>query len=119
MRDWQEAVAILQQACRDAFGVPVVYFPSLRNHPERAGCPIEVIGILDEQRENVSLMGSGDNGLEAIVPRTTLELRPADLGFDPLVGDEVTVAGVSYRVREVNPDGSGSAILTLDRLSTC
>lgn len=114
--DWDRAVAGLQQACRDAFGVAVAYRPSLRNRPELGGREVPVTGILDDRRETLTLMGAGESGIDAVIPRTTLELRPADLGFDPLAGDEATVGGVSYRVREAIPDGAGSTLLILDRL---
>ncbi|MBF0128258.1 MAG: hypothetical protein HQM02_13735, partial [Magnetococcales bacterium] len=112
--DWQRAVGDLQQACRDAFGIPVTYYPSLRNRPELAGRGVAVVGVLDDRRETLTIMGS--NGVETVVPNTTLDLRLADLGFAPLEGDEVVVNAASYRVRDVLADGQGAALLTLDRL---
>ena len=111
---WQQAVADLQKSCRDLFGVPVTYFPSIRNRPEMAGRGVEVVGIFDNRRETITIMGT--NSLGAVVPNITMDLRVEDLGFDPMEGDEITMGTVSYRVRDVLPDDCGTAILTLDRL---
>ena len=42
-----------------------------------------------------------------------VEIQLSELGIEPMAGDEVTVGGVSYRVQEVQPTGSGLAILVL------
>jgi hypothetical protein len=43
-------------------------------------------------------------------------VRLADLAIEPVVGDQVTVAGVVYRIREVQSDGQGAAVLHLQEV---
>ena len=109
-------VNLVNRPCFATFGVPVSYTPSLRNRPEMEEQPIVVTGIFDDRRVNLTLMGAGLNGMEVVVPQTTLELRLSDLGFDPMPGDEVTVNGLSYQVMDSLPNGTGLTVLTLTRI---
>lgn len=117
VNDWQRAVGDLQTACRDTFGVPVTYIPSVEKRPLLGGVAQELFGIFDEAREMVSLMGGGSGGMEAVVPRPVVELREADITITPLEGDTVVVNEITYRILEVQPDGQGAVVLVLNRVS--
>ena len=116
MTDWTEAIANLQEACRDTFGVPVSYIPSVEKRPELGGMAIEITGIFDNARETVNLMaGGGRGGMETVIPRPVVELRLADLGIDPMEGDEVVINSLTYTITDVQPDGHGTAVLFLSQ----
>ena len=115
MNDWNLALAGLQEACRDTFGVPVSYIPSVANRPERQGQAVTLTAIFDENREMVNIMSGGSGGMDAVIPRPVLSLRRVDLGFDPLEGDEVILSNILYRVIDVQPDGAGMFDLILNR----
>lgn len=115
MTEWQQSVDALQTACLQAFGVPVVYTPSLDNRMELGGTPVNLTGIYNENLENVSLMGRDSVGIDAVVPRSTVEIKVSDLGFDPMAGDEVTLVGLTFRILEVETDVNGMSVLFLDR----
>ncbi|MBF0625841.1 MAG: hypothetical protein HQL82_13660 [Magnetococcales bacterium] len=116
MNDWQKAVDDLHSACRDTFGVPISYIPSLKNRPLLGGVAHDLTGIFDEARETVSLMGGGSGGMETVVPRPVVELRQADISITPMEGDTVVVGEISYRILEVQPDGLGAVVLVLNRV---
>lgn len=80
---------------------------------ELGGVPIELLGIFDEKREIVSLMGDG--GIDSIIPRSVLEVRLSDLGIEPMARDDVSIDGVPYRILEVQSTNGGVAILILNR----
>ena len=113
MTDWADALSDLQETCRDTFGVPVRYIPSVEKRPGLGGAAIEITGIFDDSRETVNLMGGG--GMEAVIPRPVVEIRIADLGIDPMEGDEVTVNEITYRILDVQADSHGAAVLVLNR----
>ncbi len=110
---WADAVADLQDACLDQFGVPVRYLPSIEKRPGLNGVAIEISGVFDDNRQTVNLMGGG--GMEAVVPRPVVEVRLVDLGIDPMEGDEVMVNEITYRILDVEMDGYGTAVLVLQR----
>ena len=113
MNDWNKAVADLQDACLDVFGIAICYIPSIDARFELGGKPIDLVGIFDDARETVSLMGS--SGMEAVVPRPVVEIQLADLGIEPMDGDEVVVNDIPYLILEVKPEGHGVVILVLSR----
>ena len=113
MSRWDTLSGLVNRSCLATFGTPVSYRPALRNQPDLSEQPFPITGIFTEKNLNVTLMGG--NGLDAIVPQPTLELRLSDLGFLPMAGDEVTVDGHLYQVVEVQPDGRGMALLRLAR----
>ncbi len=116
MNEWQNAVADLQEVCWDTFGVPVRYIPSVEKRPGLGGAAIEITGIFDDSRETVNVMaGGGGSGMEAVIPRPVVEIRIADLGVDPMEGDEVIVDGSTYRIIDIHLDGHGAAVLFLNR----
>ncbi|MEO5364474.1 MAG: hypothetical protein H7838_12740 [Magnetococcus sp. DMHC-8] len=117
MSGWDNLLKLANQSCLATFGIQATYRPALRNHPELAEHPIMVTGIFEERNADLTVMGAGENGLDVIVPQTTLELRLSDLGFLPMAGDEVIVGGLLYRIVEVRPDGRGMVVSSLTRLS--
>ena len=115
MTRWDNLIKLANQSCLATFGTPVAYRPALRNQPDLAEQSFPITGIFTEKNLNITLMGAGANGLDVIVPQPTLEVRLSDLGFLPMVGDEVTVDGPLYQVVEVQSDGRGMALLRLAR----
>ena len=115
MTGWSDALSDLHVACQDTFGIPVSYIPSVEKRPGLGGAAIEITGIFDDNRATINLMGGGGNSMEAVIPRPIVELRLADIGIDPMEGDEVQVEGVSYRILDVQPDGHGAVVLVLNR----
>jgi hypothetical protein len=114
---WADAVTGLQEVCRDTFGVPVSYIPSVNNRPELQGQAINITAIFDENREMVNVMaGAGAGGMESLIPRPVVELRLSDLGIDAMEGDEIIISNITYRVVDVHPDGLGAAVLVLNRV---
>ncbi len=115
MSRWANLVGLANQACLSLYGVPVTYTPAMETRLELAGIPVALTGIFDDRLEEVVILGDGGSGVPAVVPRQTLEIRIADLGFDPLAGDEVVIDGVAYRIQEVRTNGVGMASLHLVR----
>ncbi|MBF0214560.1 MAG: hypothetical protein HQM00_13530 [Magnetococcales bacterium] len=113
MSRWADLVGLVNRACVATFGIPVVYTPSLENRMELGGVPITLTGIFDEKREIVSLMGDG--GMDAVIPRSVLEVGLAELGIEPMAGDDVAIGGLSYRILEVQSTTGGVAVLILNR----
>ncbi len=112
MTDWTDALADLQGACRDTFGVPMIYIPSVEKRPEYQGNPIEFSAIFDDSREAVGINAAG---VEVVGRRTVLEVVLADLGIDPKEGDSLEINDIAYQVIDVEPDGHGAAVLVLSR----
>ncbi|MBF0115473.1 MAG: hypothetical protein HQM04_10595 [Magnetococcales bacterium] len=115
--DWNALIQQVNDVCLEVFGERVGYRPSMRNRPEMGEQLIEVTGVFDERSVHLTLMGGSANGIDAMAPQITLELRPSDLGFFPKEGDEVTVHGTVYQVVDVRLDGRQMAILSLAQRS--
>jgi hypothetical protein len=112
---WANAVTGLQEVCRDTFGVPVSYIPSVDKRPELQGQAIELVAVFDENREMVNIMSGAGGGMESMIPRPVLSLRRDDLGIDPMEEDEVVISDITYRVIDVNNDEFGASVLVLHR----
>ncbi len=106
---WDKLLALVNRSCLATFGVPVIYTPSIETRTELGGTPIDLVGVFDEKWENVTLMGTG--GMDAVVPHPVVEIKVADLGIDPMAGDEVAINGLSYRILDVQLDGKGMMAL--------
>lgn len=85
---------------RDA-SVPVTY--------KRAGTRFDVFGILDAPYQGVSI-AEADFASE----RITLVLPTASMPTDSAPGDVVIYDCDSYKVREIQPDGTGITTLILE-----
>jgi hypothetical protein len=115
MNEWQNAVTDLQEVCRDTFGIPVSYIPSVNNRPELQGEAISLVAVFDKNREMVNIMSGAGGGMDSMIPRPVLSLRRDDLGIDPMEEDEVVISGITYRVIDVNNDEFGASVLVLHR----
>ncbi len=115
MNEWQNAVTDLQEVCRDTFGIPVSYIPSVNNRPELQGEAISLVAVFDENREMVNIMSGAGGGMDSMIPRPVLSLRRDDLGIDPMEEDEVIISDITYRIIDVQNDGFGSSVLVLHR----
>lgn len=105
---------MVQRACLSVYSVFAVYSPVSEDREDQSGDTIHLKGIFDENRVDVTLLGSG--GMDAIVPKQVLEIIISDLGgIEPMVGDEVTINGLPYHVQEVYPNAHGWAVLHLSR----
>jgi hypothetical protein len=116
MNDWNLAISDLQEACRDTFGVPVSYIPSVVNRPELQGQAISLTGIFDENREVVDVMSGAGSSMESMIQRPVLTLRRIDLGIDAKEEDEVIISDITYRIVDVHDDGVGESVLVLNRI---
>jgi hypothetical protein len=99
--DWSNAVDGLLAACRDLFGVPVVYTPT--GMP-----PVTITAIVDITPEISAISATG---IPISTAQSTLSVRLADLPQEPQQGDLVTIAGESFQVIDYQPDGLGGAKL--------
>ena len=85
----------------DEFGVAAVYQPA-------AGDPVALDGIFD----NDASRGFADPGLASSAPRFICPASALPAGASP--DDRLSIAGASYWVRVIDPDGTGMATLTLE-----
>lgn len=84
------------------FGVSVVY--------DAAGGPETITGILD-----AAFVAAGEIGSTSIATHeATLTVRAEDLPDGAAPGDTAMVDGTAYRVREIQPDGTGMAFVLLE-----
>ncbi|MEO5330534.1 MAG: hypothetical protein H7839_00810 [Magnetococcus sp. YQC-5] len=119
MSRFDKLLSLLNRPCFATFGTLVVYTPSLENRMELGGMPITLVGIFDEKREVVSMDASA--GMDAVIPRPVVEIKLSDLILTgeviaPMAGDDVTIAGLLYRILDVQLDGKGLAVLILNRM---
>lgn len=102
--DWSNAVGGLLTACRDVFGLPVVYTPT-------GGSPVTFQAIIDVNAEIETITAAG---IPISTAKTTLSVRLADLPQTPQQGDLVTISGEGYQVIDYQPDGLGGAKLHIN-----
>lgn len=97
---FSDLVARLDASCLGAFGVSVTYQP-------QAGGSYQVTGIFEEGRRP-----------EEATPGmyTAIFFRAADLPAAAQRGDQVTIAGVAYRVVDVDADAEGGVRLVLHKV---
>lgn len=99
---WLDTTGQILDRCMDTFGEPITYTP-------KSGSPLETVGIFDNEYQAV------DPNTGAII--TSLEpvlgVKNANIGQTPRQDDTVLVRGKSYRVKEVQSDGSGGSRLFL------
>ena len=99
--DWSNAVDGLLTACRDVFGVPVVYTPTGMS-------AVNIVAIVDITPEISAISATG---IPIATASSTLSVRLADLPQEPQQGDLVTITGDSFQVIDYQPDGLGGAKL--------
>ena len=91
-------------ACRDAFGESVSYTP--------AGGSLATITAVFELQGAIF---DPSTGLIVRTGKPTLAVKISDLASPPARKDAVTARGVNYTVTDVDPDGHGGALLTLQK----
>lgn len=100
---FDDLVAATAREALRVFGEPVTYTPEV-------GPAVPVTGIFSAQY--VLAKGSAEAGVESTVPAVFVLL--ADLPTDPEEDEPtLTIGGVTYRVRERQPDGAGGIVLGL------
>ena len=102
MIDWDSLVLA---PCESVFGEPVTFMPA-------AGGSYAVAGIFDEAFMHVDV--SGETPITTEMP--VLGIRSSTFPVMPRQGDRILIASRArtYTVREVRPDGHGSAKLMLN-----
>ncbi len=103
-----DLLAMGDRVVRPTLGGPVTYAPSV-------GVAVVVSGIFTAPHTDVPI-GDAGSGVSTISP--TCFLTVADLPSDPEVdtGARLTVAGVTYRWHDSQPDGMGGVLLILTRV---
>lgn len=103
---FEDLLAVGDEAVLDHLGCPVSYVST-------DGVEKLVAGIFDRAYVRVDV---GQPGVSSSGP--AVFLRVADLPVDPEtdLDPTIVVEGVSYRVREVEPDGKGGVVITLSKL---
>jgi len=92
-------------ACRDTFGVQVLYIPSQADS-------FSFTAVFDAAHEAVDMDASGV-AFSTVQP--VLSVRLADLQVAPTQGDRVKINCGKYQVVDVQTDGHGGARLILRR----
>jgi hypothetical protein len=100
-------LATADRSVRGILGGPVTYTPG-------TGAPVVVQGVFDAAFVHADL---GEAGVSTSGPAVFLTL--ADLPSDPSadLAATVTVGGITYKPREVQPDGLGGVRLLLRQTS--
>ncbi len=103
-----DLVAAGDRAVQASLGsVPVHYVPAFGTPPA-----VDVTGIFDPEFRGA--LDTSQQGVAVLGPAVFLSL--ASLPIDPATDDPViTVAGIDYRMREVQKDGMGGVMLHLVR----
>jgi hypothetical protein len=102
--DWDQMVLAPNMA---VFGECATYSP-------KGGSPFQVTGIFDEEYHEVGLL----EGPAITSAMPVLGIRLAEFPSPPKQGDQLTVCGKTFAVREVRPDGHGGAKLMLNLASS-
>lgn len=92
---WREITSGIMDAAQANFGEAVSYVRV--SDPT----PVEVRGIF----QAAHLATNPDTHADIHTTQPRIDFRQDDLGFEPAEGDEVIVAGVTYRVMESQFDG--------------
>jgi hypothetical protein len=97
MSDWLNLSALLNDACQQTFGEPVVYQPE-------AEASFTVTGVVNR---------ASDEELQADGVYLRLLVRLADFTVPPACGDEITIGSAIYTVFNVVNDSAGGCLLSL------
>lgn len=103
MADFDALVAMADRDVQKHLGGPITYTPGV-------GAPVSIRGVFEALHVSEDL---GQAGVSAAGPAVFLTL--ADLPSNPLTdeGLRVTVKGVIYKPRDVQPDGLGGVLILL------
>ncbi len=99
---FEDLLLTADRAVGDRLGRDVLYTPEV-------GAPVTVRGVFDAAYLTAT---PGEPGVATARPALFLDV--VDLGVDPVRDNPtITIAGVNYEVREVQPDGAGVGVLLL------
>jgi len=101
--DWDRLVLGPTQR---VFGEPVTYAPADDG-------PFQTTGIFDRAYTEVDI---AEDGTQINTTLPVLGVRLSQFPIGPKQGDQLTVQGGVYVVKDVRPDGHGAAKLMLNRL---
>lgn len=107
--DWPTLAAALQTAARDSSLAEAVRYTPVAPHPI-PGAPVWLRGIFSAEYRRAVL--EGDVAVEASGPMVSMHLADLPDGY-AVRGDNLTIRGVAYVVREIQPDGEGNVDLIL------
>lgn len=112
--DWS---AVVTGPCLAVFGEPVTYLSAV-------GGQFQITGVFDEAYLELTPMGRGPGlASEAFAfgspgaistEMPVLGVQMSQFPIPPAQGDQLTVRGNTYAVKEVRPDGHGAAKLLLN-----
>lgn len=105
MMDWDGLLDDMTATVRDVFGEPVLYSRT------ETGEDHEIRGVFDPDFKELEAGGT----MPTLSKIPVLEIRVADLGFNPSTEDRVTVQGKRYRMQAIWPSSSGMVKLQLRR----
>lgn len=95
--------ALVLGPLQSTFGEPVTFLPA-------SGGSFAVNGIFDEAYREVDLAG----GVAVTTEHPVLGIRTSAFQVLPKQGDQFTIRGANYTVREVQVDGHGAAKVLLN-----
>lgn len=109
---WATAAPLLHSGILNAYGEGTSTAPTpIAYTPASTGVVENIDGCYEAAAQVLLLDGNTDSQIQGTVP--TLSIRTADLTVFPKQGDAVTIRGVSFRVKTVEPDESGWCALRL------
>lgn len=89
------------------FGTAVTYRPA-----GNLSLTMQILGIFDAAHLSVDV----GSGVPVSSTNPILTCRSADLTNGGKEGDRLTIDGVDYLVRDVQPDGTGMTVLELEKV---
>ena len=95
--DWAGARDALQSTCRDTFPQSFDFVPA-------TGSPL--LGLCGIWRK-ASVEVNENTGATVLTPEPVLDAKEADLGQEPLEGDQLVIEGLTYEITKAHSDGEG------------
>ncbi|GBQ84105.1 hypothetical protein AA13595_1324 [Gluconacetobacter johannae DSM 13595] len=96
--------------CETIFGEPVTWQSS------QGGAPVQATGVFDEGYKGLEIIG-GDDGMAPTHVTSSLPRLGVRLSQFPAAaaqGDTLVIRGISYAIREIQPDSHGGARIELN-----
>ena len=110
---WRDSNLRLQSSLSGMFGETYKYHPTIENHPSSGGFAVDIVGVFDQNRKEVSIGRTGSSLVNAAITSKTFEFKESDLPFTAKKKDSVEIGGRKYIIVEVQPDGAGVVLLVL------
>jgi len=85
-------------------------FGSVVSYTKTGAAAVDIDVIFDAEAEAISL---GDMDVSSLAPRFLVAVSALPAGSGD--GDGVVIEGVSYTVRDIQPDGTGMAVVKLEK----